>query len=93
VEVRCYIDPDTGEPHIHRHHVSEEEVRSVLDRPIEDRPGGDDSRVALGKTDSGRYIRIVYVPDPDTDSLFVVTAYDIGPSAKRALMRRMRRRR
>jgi hypothetical protein len=92
LNIRLYIDPDTGEPHIARHGVSEDEVSQVLVRPIEDRPGRDESRVALGKTDSGRYIRVVYVPDPDTDSLLVVTAYDIGPGAKRALTRRMRRR-
>jgi len=29
VEIRFYIDPETGEPHIYRHNVSEEEVEGV----------------------------------------------------------------
>jgi hypothetical protein len=31
VESRFYIDPETGEPHIHRHAVEETEVREVLE--------------------------------------------------------------
>jgi hypothetical protein len=30
VEVRFYLDPETGLPHIHRHDVDEDEVRDVL---------------------------------------------------------------
>ena len=29
-----------------------------------------------------RYLRVVYVPDLVPDSVFVITAYDIGPKAK-----------
>ena len=93
MRVRFYIDRESGEPHIHRHGVSEREVRDVLGRPLEDRQGGEGSRVALGQTGSGRYVRVVYVPDPEPESVFVVTAYDIGPKAKRALQRRRRRKR
>ena len=50
LEVRCYIDPVTGQPHIYGHGVDEEEVIDVLERPAEDRPGRDGSRVALGRT-------------------------------------------
>ena len=39
--------------------------------------------VALGQTSSGRYVRVVYVPDHEPGAVFVVTAYDIGPKAKR----------
>jgi len=49
VKVRFYIDRESGEPHIVRHGVSEHEVRDVLARPFEDRPGREDSRVALGQ--------------------------------------------
>jgi hypothetical protein len=35
----------------------------------------------------------IYVPDPLPDSVFVVTAYQLGPNALRALRRRRRRRR
>src|SRR5678816_1582811 len=48
------------------------------------------SRVALGRTEAGRYLRVVYVPDRMPDSLFVLTAYELGPKALRALRRRRR---
>jgi hypothetical protein len=91
VNVRFYLDPDSGEPHVAHHGVTEQEVRDVLARPLEDRPGRDDSRIALGQTSAGRYLRVVYVPDPEPDSLFVITAFDLGPKAKHALRRRRRR--
>jgi len=91
VDVRYYIDPETERPHIYRHGVVEREVEDVLRRPIEDRPGRDASRVALGQTQAGRYLRVIYVPDPVPDSVFVITAYQLGPKALRALRRRRRR--
>jgi len=92
VDVRYYIDPETEQPHIYRHGVAEREVEDVLRRPIEDRPGREGSRVALGQTQAGRYLRVIYVPDPVPDSIFVITAYQLGPKALRALRRRRRRR-
>jgi hypothetical protein len=91
VNVRFYIGRESGEPHIGRHGVSEQDVRDVLARPFEDRPGREGSRVALGQTSSGRYLRVIYVPDPVPESVFVITAYELGPKAKRALRRRRRR--
>jgi hypothetical protein len=49
------------------------------------------SRVAVGQTDTGRYLRVIYVPDPEPETAFVVTAYDLGPKALKALRRRRRR--
>ena len=91
MNVRFYFDRDSREPHFAHHGVTEQEVRDVLARPLEDRPGRDDSRIALGQTGAGRYLRVVYVPDPEPDSVFVITAYDLGPKAKHALRRRRRR--
>jgi hypothetical protein len=91
--VRFYLDSETGEPHIHRHAVSGDEVEEVLARPLEDRPGSEGSRIAVGQTRGGRYLRVIYVPDPGPDSLFVITAYELGPKALRALRRRRRRKR
>ena len=91
--LRFYIDPETGEPHIYRHAVEESEVEEVLGRPWEDRPGHDDSRVALGQTRAGRYLRVVYVPDASDRSIFVVTAYEPGRKVIQALRRRRRRKR
>ena len=92
MDVRYYIDPETGQPHIYRHDVAEPEVEDVIRRPIEDRPGREGSRVALGRTQAGRNLRVIYVPDPVPDSVFVITAYRLGPKALRALRRRRRRR-
>ena len=91
MELRFYIDPETHEPHIYGHDVSEAEVEAVLGRPLEDRPGKEGARVALGQTQEGRYLRVIYVPDPSPGSIFVVTAYDLGPKARRALSRRLRK--
>ncbi|HEY3235163.1 MAG TPA: hypothetical protein VGJ84_10610 [Polyangiaceae bacterium] len=49
MHVRFYMDPETGQPHIQRHAVTEEEVEDVLSRPGEDRSGHDGSRVAIGQ--------------------------------------------
>ena len=91
MELRFYLDPETGQPHIYGHQVDEREVEDVLSRPIEDRPGREGSRVALGRTRGGRYLRVIYVADPSPDSLFVITAYDLGPKALRALKRRRKK--
>ena len=85
------MDPATGEPHIYRHDVSEDEVEEVLTRPLEDRAGREQSRIAIGQTDAGRYLRVVYVPDPAPETVFVVTAYDLGPKALKALRRRRKK--
>jgi len=93
VDVRYYIDPETELPHIYRHGVAEHEVEDVPRRPIEDRPGREGARVAVGRTEAGGYLRVIYVPDPVPDSVFVITAYQLRPKALRALRRRRRRRR
>ncbi len=89
--LRFFIDPSTGEPHIAGHGVTEVEVEAVLTRPIEDRPGSEGSRVALGQTEGGRYLKVIYVPDPEPASVFVITAYDLGSKAKKALRRRRKK--
>jgi hypothetical protein len=74
MQIRFYLDPRTGQPHIYEHNVRENEIIEVLRRPGEDRPGQEGSRVAIGQTSSGRYLRIIYVPDPKPNSIFVITA-------------------
>lgn len=91
MEIRYYVDPETGQPHIYVHAVSEHEVEEVLARPLEDRPGVDDSRVAVGQTRARRYLRVIYVLDPQPDSVFVITAYELGTNALRALRRRRKK--
>jgi hypothetical protein len=64
LDIRYYIDSETGAPHIYWHGVSESKVEDVLCRPGEDRPGAEGSRVAMGQTSSGRHLKVIYVPDP-----------------------------
>lgn len=71
--------------------MSEDEVIEVLDKPGEDRPGREGARIALGQTGSGRYLRVIYVPDPEPDSVFVITAYDLAGKALGAFRRRRRK--
>lgn len=91
MELRFWKDPETALPHIYEHGVTEEEVQQVLSRAGEDFTGSDRSRIRLGQTEAGRYLQVVYVPDPGGESAFVVTAYDLTPKAKRAFRRRQRR--
>ncbi len=63
INVRFYIDPETGNPHIYNHGIQENEVEEVLAKPGEDRAGKEGSRVAIGQTNSGRFLRVIYVPD------------------------------
>ncbi len=91
MNIRFYIDPETALPHIYGHQVDEGEVEDVLKEPGEDRPGREDSRVAIGQTRAGRYIRVIYVPDPEPDSVFVITAYQLTGNPLMAYRRRRRR--
>ena len=91
VDVRFYIDPETGEPHIYKHAVSEEEVEGVLRYPGDDLPGRRDSRLALGQTQEGRTLQVVYVLDPDRRGVFVITAYELRGKALAAYRRRRKR--
>ncbi len=92
MHIRFYIDRETGLPHIFQHGVNEYEVKDVLRNPGEDRPGHDGSRVALGQTQRGRYLRVIYVPDPEPDSIFVITAYQLTGKPLMAYRRRRRKR-
>ncbi|HVL14245.1 MAG TPA: DUF4258 domain-containing protein [Gemmata sp.] len=92
MDFRYYLDPDTGLPHISGHGITETEVEYVVQHPGEDLPGRDNSRQALGQTAAGRYIRVIYVPDVDPNSVFVVTAYELTGKALQAYRRRRKRR-
>ena len=92
MNVRFHIDPETQMPHIYGHSVDEDEVEDVLRQPGEDRPGREGARVAIGRTRSGRYLRIIYVPDQGADSVFVITAYQLTGKPLMAYRRRRRKR-
>ena len=91
MDLRFLIDPETELPHIYGHGVTEAEVREVLSRRGEDVRGDEDSRMKIGQTVAGRYLQVIYVPDPGGESAFVITAYDLKPKAKKAFRRRQRR--
>lgn len=91
MDIRFYLDRETGEPHIYGHGVTEREVREVLRGPGEDLPAARGSRMKLGQTAAGRCLQVIYVPDEDPRSVFVITAYELRGKAKRAYRRRQRR--
>ena len=91
MQTRFYLDPATGLPHISNHNVDEVEVIEVLEKPGEDRAGSDGSRIAMGQTAAGRYLRVIYVPDPQPDSVFVITAYELAGKPLAAFRRRRKK--
>ncbi|MFZ5450494.1 MAG: DUF4258 domain-containing protein [Thermodesulfobacteriota bacterium] len=71
--------------------MSEKEVEEVLNRTGEDRPGQEGSRMAMGQTLSERCLRVIYVPDPQPNSVLVITAYELKGKPLIAYRRRRRR--
>ena len=92
MELRFYIDPETGLPHIYRHDVEEYEVQDVLDAPIETTDSRDNSRVVIGQTRSGRYLVVAYRQNRATDPILVITAYQLRGNDLPRFRRRRRRR-
>jgi len=92
LRIRYFLEPSSGLPHVYAHGVSEEEVAFVRSRPGEDRAGREGSRVALGRASSGRYLRVVDVPDVSRNGVFVITAMELSGKALHAYRRRRRRR-
>ena len=90
--VRYYLDPETGSPHIFNHGVSENEVEEILSKPGEDHQGAEGSRIAIGQTEAGRVLRVIYVPDPEPRSVFVITAYNLRGKVLSAYRRHRRKR-
>ena len=92
MNVSFYLDSATGQPHIYQHGVEQGEVEDVLANPSEDRPGRQGARVAIGRTAGGRYLKVVYVRNPEPDSIFVITAYELRGKPLRAYRKRLRKR-
>lgn len=90
MDLRFHVDAETGQPHIYGHGVNEDEVRQVLQRPGEDRAGTEGSRVSIGQTAAGRYLKVIYVRDQIGDGAFVITAYDLIGKPLKAYRRRQR---
>jgi 6-phosphogluconolactonase (cycloisomerase 2 family) len=91
MNIEFYIDSDTGVPHIARHRVEKWEAVDVLENAQADYNARDGTRAALGQTRDGRYLRVIY-RRLDGGDRRIITAFDLSPSAKRALRRSRRRR-
>lgn len=91
MRIRFYVDPETELPHVHNHNVTENEVTDVLDAPGEDRPGREGSRVSIGQTKGGRYLKVIYVFEPKDEGIFVITAYELEGKPLSAYKRRRKR--
>jgi uncharacterized DUF497 family protein len=91
MKVSFYVDPETGLPHIYGHGVSEAEVGQILARPGLTLKGRRNSRFALGQTQAGRYLKVVYTPNRAAPGIFVITAYVLRGKELKAYHRRRRR--
>jgi hypothetical protein len=86
VEARFYVDPATGLPHVHGHQVSEDEVILAKTVRVAKVP-----ELRLAKPLRARYLRVIYVPDPEPDSVFVITAHELRGKPLAAFRRRRRK--
>ncbi|RIK08942.1 MAG: hypothetical protein DCC49_07945 [Acidobacteria bacterium] len=91
-EFRFWVDAETGEAHIYRHGVTEAEVEEVFDFGVEVHTGRGDTRVLEGPTAAGQVLRVVYLPEPDADAVFVITAYRLEGKALQSYQKRRRKR-
>jgi len=79
-------------PHIYEHGVTEEEVEQVLRASGGDVQGSRGSRLKLGRTSAGRYLQVIDSLDEEPGTVFVIPAYELTGTAKRAYRRGRRRR-
>lgn len=86
MKTRFFIDPETNAPHCLGHGVEEHEVIEVLDWPLGRYRSRDDTLVALGKTDGGRFLKVIY--SVERGEYFVITAYPLEGKALKAFKRR-----
>ena len=88
MDIRFYLDPATGLPHIYGHGVTEEEGEQVLRASGGDIQGSRGSRMKLGRT---LFPDHLLARRGTPESVFVITAYELTGNAKRAYRRRRRR--
>jgi hypothetical protein len=66
-------------------------VVQVLRKPGTVYRGDRNSRMKSDRTEAGRYIQVVYSPDPEGASVFVITTCPLKGKALKAYRRRQRR--
>ena len=86
MNLKFFIDPATHELHIFNHGVTEEEASEIVMDPIEDQRSRNNTRIARGKTENGRFIRVVYAEK--TTSIVVITAWVMTGKELQAFKRR-----
>jgi uncharacterized DUF497 family protein len=91
MRIKYFVDPETDQPHILNHGVTELEARQVLARPGLVLRGRKNSRFALGQTTAGRNLKVVYAPMKEARGVFVITAYELRGNELKAYRRRRRR--
>ena len=62
-QFRYYIDPETDEPHIYNHDVTEEAVEEDFLSGGETRREGGGVYARIGPTEDGRLLRIIFRKD------------------------------
>jgi uncharacterized DUF497 family protein len=92
MKLRFYVDSETGRPHVENHGVTTAEAAEVLASAGQDYMGDQGARIAIGRTKGGRYLKVVYRPDEEWKSVFVITAYPLRDRELKAYKRRIRRR-
>ncbi|NLI78445.1 MAG: DUF4258 domain-containing protein [Candidatus Riflebacteria bacterium] len=90
MKVCFYMDPETGEPHIFKHGITEDEVYSLLENPKEDQACRGGARIARGMADSGRFLRVVYAKHQN--EIVVITGWVMAGNELKAYRRRNRNR-
>jgi len=87
--IHFYIDPETDLPHILNHGVAECEAEEAIRNKVEVKRSRKDSYVAIGRTENGRIIKVVFIEKPE--HILVVTGYELSGNELKAFRRRCRR--
>lgn len=90
VKLRFYIDSG-GQPHIHKHGVTEDEVGEAFQNIFEDRLGRESSRIVIAKTEAGRILKVIYSPESKEEA-FVISARELAGTQLTAFRRRIKKR-
>lgn len=93
MNLRFYVNPETGQPHIYDHGVQEDEVADILDEPQRLSRGSNRSKIAVGQTRAGRWLMVVFIEDPSPNSYFVISAYTPPANVVRAVRRHGKKKR
>lgn len=88
MKLRFYIEPGTDLLHIYKHDVDEDEVWDILTSPEEICRNQDNTKIAIGQTQAGRYLRVIFKVDTVNRALFVITAYELDGKPLLAYRRR-----